>query len=156
MSGMAAITSSSKTGTVATYLTASPPKVSEAVIVYGLVTNSALNFASPRIVTAVSAGVSFSVGGFASGTIGSVSEAGVWVDPLEWLGEGDTSGEWLAGGTEKYLGPSGIQVNPAETEYAFIYVNGSHTLADPHNKIHLIEEEFQRRMFEDESFESLE
>lgn len=57
---------------------------------------------------------------------------------------------------EKYLGPSGIQVNPAETEYAFIYVNGSHTLADPHNKIHLIEEEFQRRMFEDESFESLE
>ena len=55
---------------------------------------------------------------------------------------------------EKYLGRIGV--NPADTEYAFIYVNGSHTLADPHNKIHLTEEEFQRRMFEDESFESLE
>jgi adenine-specific DNA-methyltransferase len=55
---------------------------------------------------------------------------------------------------ERYLGRIGI--NPADTEYAFIYVNGSHTLADPHDKIHLIEEEFQRRMFEDESFESLE
>ena len=55
---------------------------------------------------------------------------------------------------ENYL--SRVGVNPADTEYAFIYVNGSHTLTDPHNKIHLTEEEFQRRMFEDESFESLE
>jgi adenine-specific DNA-methyltransferase len=55
---------------------------------------------------------------------------------------------------EKYL--SRIRVNPADTEYAFIFVNGSHTLPDPHNKIHLTEEEFKRRMFENESFESLE
>jgi adenine-specific DNA-methyltransferase len=48
-----------------------------------------------------------------------------------------------------------IQVNPAETEYDFIYINGSHTLADPHNKIHLTEEEFQRLMFEGESLESI-
>lgn len=54
---------------------------------------------------------------------------------------------------EKYL--SRIDVNPADTEFDFIYVNGSHTLSDPHNRIHLIEEEFQRRMFESESFESL-
>jgi adenine-specific DNA-methyltransferase len=55
---------------------------------------------------------------------------------------------------EKYLGRVGI--NPADTEYGFIYVNGSHTLSDPHNRIHLTEEEFKRRMFENESFESLE
>ncbi|MBL8191836.1 MAG: site-specific DNA-methyltransferase [Acidobacteria bacterium] len=54
---------------------------------------------------------------------------------------------------EKYLAK--LEINPADTEYDFIYVNGSHTLSDPHNKIHLIEEEFQRRMFESESFESL-
>ena len=46
---------------------------------------------------------------------------------------------------EKYL--ARLEINPADTKYAFIYVNGSHTLADPHNKIHLIEEVFQRRMF---------
>jgi adenine-specific DNA-methyltransferase len=41
-----------------------------------------------------------------------------------------------------------LKVNPADTEFAYIYVNGSHTLADPHNKIHLIEEAFQRLMFD--------
>lgn len=54
---------------------------------------------------------------------------------------------------ERYLAK--IAVNPADTEYDFIYVNGSHTLPDPHNKVHLIEEELQRRMFESETFERL-
>ncbi|MBI5815433.1 MAG: site-specific DNA-methyltransferase [Nitrospinae bacterium] len=54
---------------------------------------------------------------------------------------------------EKYLDK--LKVSPVDTEYDFIYVNGSHTLNDPHNKVHLIEEEFQRRMFESETFESL-
>jgi adenine-specific DNA-methyltransferase len=54
---------------------------------------------------------------------------------------------------ENYL--SKLEINPADTEFDFIYINGSHTLNDPHEKIHLIEEEFQRRMFESESFESL-
>ncbi len=49
-----------------------------------------------------------------------------------------------------------LVVNPADTEYHDIYVNGSHTLSDPHNKIRLIEEEFQRRMFESDSIGSLE
>ena len=66
------------------------------------------------------------------------------------LGE-DTAADNAA--LEKYLAK--LAVNPADTEYDFVYVNGSHTLSDPHNKIHLIEEEFQRRMFESESFESL-
>jgi len=48
-----------------------------------------------------------------------------------------------------------ITVNPADTEFDALYINGSHTLSDPHNKIHLIEEVFQRRMFETKSFESL-
>lgn len=48
-----------------------------------------------------------------------------------------------------------ITVNPADTEFDAIYINGSHTLSDPHNKIQLIEEVFQRRMFETKSFESL-
>lgn len=54
---------------------------------------------------------------------------------------------------EKFLGK--LAVNPADTEYEFIYVNGSHTLNDPHNKVHLIEETFQRLMFDSTSFESL-
>jgi len=54
---------------------------------------------------------------------------------------------------EKYL--SKINVNPADTEYDFLYVNGAHTLNDPHNKVHLIEETFQRLMFDTTSFESL-
>jgi len=56
-------------------------------------------------------------------------------------------------GLDKYLAK--LAVNPADTEFEFIYVNGSHTLNDPHNKVHLIEEEFQRRMFENDNFESL-
>jgi adenine-specific DNA-methyltransferase len=55
---------------------------------------------------------------------------------------------------EEYL--TRIDVNPTDTEYAAVYVNGSHTLNDPHNKIHLTEEAFHRLMFENESFESLE
>ena len=41
-----------------------------------------------------------------------------------------------------------IQVNPADTEYDAIYINGPHTLEDPHNKIRLTEEHFHRLMFE--------
>jgi adenine-specific DNA-methyltransferase len=48
-----------------------------------------------------------------------------------------------------------LAVNPADTEFDFIYVNGSHTLNDPHNKVHLIEETFQRLMFDTSNFESL-
>lgn len=48
-----------------------------------------------------------------------------------------------------------LQINPADTEFDFIYVNGSHTLADPHNKVHLIEETFARLMFEAQDFETL-
>ena len=54
---------------------------------------------------------------------------------------------------EKYLAK--LAVNPADTEFEFVYLNGSHTLNDPHNKVHLIEEEFQRRMFDNTNFESL-
>jgi adenine-specific DNA-methyltransferase len=57
------------------------------------------------------------------------------------------------GALEKYLAK--LAVNPADTEFEFIYLNGSHTLNDPHNKVHLIEEEFQRRMFDNTAFESL-
>jgi hypothetical protein len=32
---------------------------------------------------------------------------------------------------------------------------GAHTLNDPHNKVHLLEEAFQRLMFDGTSFESL-
>lgn len=55
---------------------------------------------------------------------------------------------------EKFLAK--IAVNPADTEFEYLYVNGSHTLTDPHNKVHLIEEAFQRLMFESGTFESLE
>jgi len=55
---------------------------------------------------------------------------------------------------EKFLGE--IAVKPADTEFEYIYVNGSHTLTDPHNKVHLIEEAFHRLMFDGGSFESLE
>ena len=53
----------------------------------------------------------------------------------------------------KYL--EKITVSPADTEYDFIYVNGPHTLTDPHNKMHLIEETFHRLMFDTTNFESL-
>jgi len=51
---------------------------------------------------------------------------------------------------ETFLGK--IAVNPADTEFDYLYVNGSHTLADPHNKVHLIEEAFQRLMFDTPDF----
>lgn len=54
---------------------------------------------------------------------------------------------------EKFL--TKLVVNPADTEFEFIYVNGPHTLNDPHNKVHLIEETFQRLMFDTTNFESL-
>ncbi len=94
MSGVYTITSSSKTLTVATYICVNSLKVNETVIVSGLVTNAALNFATPRIVTAAS-GSQFSVGGFASGTVGSVTENGVAQDPFDWLGEGDQGAAWM-------------------------------------------------------------
>lgn len=55
---------------------------------------------------------------------------------------------------EKFLNT--LKVKPADSEFDYIYVNGSHTLTDPHNKVHLIEEAFQRLMFDGGSFESLE
>lgn len=58
-------------------------------------------------------------------------------------------------GLKKVKGRVSIDVNPADTDYDFIYVNGSHTLNDPHNKVHLIEETFQRLMFDTTNFESL-
>lgn len=45
-----------------------------------------------------------------------------------------------------------IKVNPADTEFDYIYINGSHTLTDPHNKVHLTEEAFQRLMFDTPDF----
>ena len=54
---------------------------------------------------------------------------------------------------EKFL--TKLDVNPADTEFEFIYVNGPHTLNDPHNKVHLIEETFQRLMFDTTNFETL-
>ena len=47
---------------------------------------------------------------------------------------------------------SKIAVNPADTEFDYLYINGSHTLTDPHNKVHLIEEAFQRLMFDTPDF----
>ena len=40
------------------------------------------------------------------------------------------------------------RINPAETEYRAIYVNGDHTLEDPHKKINNIAEVFNELMFE--------
>jgi adenine-specific DNA-methyltransferase len=51
---------------------------------------------------------------------------------------------------EKFLGKIGVK--PEDTEFDYIYVNGSHTLTDPHNKVHLIEEAFQRLMFDTPDF----
>lgn len=47
---------------------------------------------------------------------------------------------------------SKVKVNPADIEFDYLYVNGSHTLTDPHNKVHLIEEAFQRLMFDTPDF----
>lgn len=38
-------------------------------------------------------------------------------------------------------------LNPADTEFHAIYINGDHTLVDPNSKIHGIEEVFYERMF---------
>jgi adenine-specific DNA-methyltransferase len=38
-------------------------------------------------------------------------------------------------------------LNPADTEFRAIYINGDHTLADPNSKINCIEEVFYERMF---------
>ncbi|MBK1835538.1 site-specific DNA-methyltransferase [Roseibacillus ishigakijimensis] len=40
-----------------------------------------------------------------------------------------------------------IRLNPADTEFHALYLNGDHTLADPNSKIHSIEEVFYERMF---------
>lgn len=48
-----------------------------------------------------------------------------------------------------------LAVNPADTEFEFIYLNGAHTLIDPHNRVHLIEETFKRLMFDTPTFESI-
>ena len=108
----ATITSSSKTGTVATYVAVNTFKVGEPVSVAGLVTNAALNIASPgRQVTAVS-GSQFSIGGFGSGTVGSVTETGTATDPFEWIGGdaagGDQNGDWMPSSSTKYLGQAAL------------------------------------------------
>nr|WP_277267913.1 DNA methyltransferase [Nitrosomonas nitrosa] len=51
---------------------------------------------------------------------------------------------------EGFLGK--IKINPADTEFDYLYINGSHTLTDPHNKVHLTEEAFQRLMFDTPDF----
>jgi len=38
--------------------------------------------------------------------------------------------------------------NPRDTEYDHIYVNGDHTLEDPHSKVKMTEIEFKRLMFD--------
>jgi hypothetical protein len=120
MSGTAAITSSSKTTTIATYIATNTFLVNELVVVSGLVTNSALNFTAPRVVTARSSS-QFSVGGFASGTVGSVTEAGTGQDPFEWLGEGVASGDWMDS--------NGIYISGAELLLGQIDL--SHTIPPP-------------------------
>lgn len=47
---------------------------------------------------------------------------------------------------EEFLVKSGY--NPKDTEYDYIYVNGEHTLEDPHFKVKMIEIEFKRLMFD--------
>ena len=38
--------------------------------------------------------------------------------------------------------------NPRDTEFDHLYVNGDHTLDDPHSKVKMIESEFKRLMFD--------
>jgi len=40
------------------------------------------------------------------------------------------------------------QYNPRDTEFDHLYVNGDHTLDDPHSKVKMIEIEFKRLMFD--------
>lgn len=41
-----------------------------------------------------------------------------------------------------------LRINPADTEYAAIYINGDTTLDDPHKKILLTEQAFHGLMFD--------
>ena len=41
-----------------------------------------------------------------------------------------------------------LRINPANTEYAAIYINGDTTLEDPHKKILLTEQAFHGFMFD--------
>lgn len=47
---------------------------------------------------------------------------------------------------EEFLDKQGY--NPRDTEFQHIYVNGDHTLEDPHSKVKMIEIEFKRLMFD--------
>ncbi|HAU2406609.1 TPA: DNA methyltransferase [Legionella pneumophila] len=47
---------------------------------------------------------------------------------------------------EDFLDKQGY--NPRDTEFQHIYVNGDHTLEDPHSKVKMIEIEFKRLMFD--------
>ncbi len=47
---------------------------------------------------------------------------------------------------EEFLDKQGY--NPRDTEFEHIYVNGDHTLEDPHSKVKMIEIEFKRLMFD--------
>jgi len=42
-----------------------------------------------------------------------------------------------------------LRVNPADTEYAAIYINGDTTLEDPHKKVLLTERAFHELMFDE-------
>jgi len=59
-----------------------------------------------------------------------------------WRNSKEKSNEDL----EAFLGKQSY--NPRDTEYDHIYVNGDHTLEDPHSKVKMIEIEFKRLMFE--------
>ena len=41
-----------------------------------------------------------------------------------------------------------LRINPAETEYAAVYINGDATLDDPHGKFLLTEQVFYELMFD--------
>lgn len=47
---------------------------------------------------------------------------------------------------EDFLDKQGY--NPRDTEFQHIYINGDHTLEDPHSKVKMIEIEFKRLMFD--------
>lgn len=47
---------------------------------------------------------------------------------------------------EEFLDKQGY--NPRDTEFQHIYINGDHTLEDPHSKVKMIEIEFKRLMFD--------
>ncbi|RYX44485.1 site-specific DNA-methyltransferase, partial [Legionella pneumophila] len=47
---------------------------------------------------------------------------------------------------EEFMDKQGY--NPRDTEFQHIYINGDHTLEDPHSKVKMIEIEFKRLMFD--------